>query len=62
MCVRHDKVSHDYFLSAELERLFCNFYYTPCQLIHRAPQNDIISLTTYTTHTHVSDTGIKLYI
>ena len=36
------------------------FFYAPRPLIDRAPpRNDVTSLTTYTTHTHVSDTNHK---
>ena len=38
------------------------FYYVPHSLINRAPWNDAASLTTYTTHTHASDTRIYIYI
>ena len=31
-------------------------------LIDQAPENDVTSLTTYTTHTHASDTRIYIYI
>ena len=34
----------------------------PRPLIDQAPGNDVTSLTTYTTHTHVSDTNIYIYI
>ena len=34
----------------------------PRPLIDRAPQNDATSLTTYTMHTHASDTNIYIYI
>ena len=38
------------------------FFYAPCPLIDRAPQNDTTSLTTYTTHTQISDANINIYI
>ena len=41
--------------SVELERAFI---YVPRPLIDRAPENDVTSLTMYTTHTRVSETNI----
>ena len=45
--------------SVDLERAF---YYVPRPLIDRALRNDVTYLTTYTMHTHASDTRIYIYI
>ena len=46
-----------FFLPAAIAELERAFYYVP-QPLTKAPGNDATSLTTYTTHTRVSDTSI----